>query len=421
MLDENNETGMLAPYRVLDLADEKGLLCGKLLGDLGADVIKVERPGGDTARNIGPFYHDEVHPEKSLFWFAYNASKRGITLNIETDEGKDIFRRLVKASDFIVESFQPGYLDELGLGYPALEKLNPGIIMVSITPFGQQGPYKHFKADDLTIWAMSGRMYSLGDSERPPIQISHIMQTYLQAGVEGAMSATLALYHRRMTGEGQHIDLSIQAASAQPGQMNWDQTQQVAPRRSTAQGRLSNPRINLTRAWPCKDGGLISWIYMPGTYDGGTRNLGLIQWMDSEGMATDFLKNFNWEDLDYQTADQELIDKLEEPTGRFFKSHTKSELLAGAVKYRVMFYPQFTTHDILNDVQLTARNFWSKVAHPELDTVIDYPGAFALASETPPTVRRRAPLIGEHNQEIYESVVGLSTGDITNLVRSGVI
>ncbi|MFC1991996.1 CoA transferase, partial [Chloroflexota bacterium] len=124
--------GMLSPYRALDLAGETGLMCGKLLGDLGADVIKIERPGGDPARNIGPFYHDEPDPEKSLFWFALNTSKRGITLNIETEEGQEIFRRLVKNADFVIESFSPGYMDGLGLGYRDLEKINPGVILVSI-------------------------------------------------------------------------------------------------------------------------------------------------------------------------------------------------------------------------------------------------------------------------------------------------
>ncbi len=121
---------------VLDLTDEKGLFCGKLLGDLGADVIKVEGPGGDPARKIGPFYHDEVDPEKSLFWFAFNNNKRGITLNIEAADGQELFKRLVKRADFVIESFPPGYMDKLGLGYSALEKVNPAIIMVSITPFG---------------------------------------------------------------------------------------------------------------------------------------------------------------------------------------------------------------------------------------------------------------------------------------------
>ena len=133
------------------------------------------------------------------------------------------------------------------------------------------------------------------------------------------------------------------------------------------------------------------------------------------------MKNFDWEDLDYQTVEQEIIDQLEEPTGKFFKAHTKAELLTGAVKYRVMFYPQFTTHDILNDVQLTARNFWSKLEHPELDTTIDYPGAFAIASETPPVVTRRAPLIGEHNREIYEEMLGLTPGEIAKLKETGIV
>ena len=106
--------GMLGPYRVLDLTDEKGLLCGKLLGDLGADVIKIERPGGDPARNIGPFYHDEIDPEKSLFWWAFNTSKKGITLDIETAEGQEVFKRLVKGADLVIESFSPGYMDRLG-------------------------------------------------------------------------------------------------------------------------------------------------------------------------------------------------------------------------------------------------------------------------------------------------------------------
>src|SRR4030042_195098 len=118
---------LLAPYRALDLTDEKGFLCGKILADMGADVIKIERPGGDPARRIGPFYHDDPHPEKSLYWGAYNTNKRGITLNIETTEGQQIFRQLVKTADFVIESFTPGYMGRLGLGYPDLDKINSRI------------------------------------------------------------------------------------------------------------------------------------------------------------------------------------------------------------------------------------------------------------------------------------------------------
>src|SRR4030042_742233 len=161
---------LLSPYRALDLTDEKGFLCGKILADMGADVIKIERPGGDPARRIGPFYHDDPDSEKSLYWFAYNTNKRGITLNIETADGQEIFKKLVKTVDFVIESSKPGYMSSLGLGYSDLEKINPKVIMVSITPFGQSGPYveQDYKVDDMIVWAFSGFMFPNGDPDRPP-------------------------------------------------------------------------------------------------------------------------------------------------------------------------------------------------------------------------------------------------------------
>jgi len=407
---------MLSPYRVLDLTDEKGLLCGKLLGDLGADVIKIERPGGDPARNLGPFYHDEADPEKSLFWFAYNTNKRGITLDIETSDGRELFKRLVKSADFIIESLPPGHMDELGLGYSALEKLNPGVIMVSITPFGQTGPYRDYKAPDIVAWAMAGRMYSVGPADRPPLRISHHSQTYLQAGLEAAMAAMMALYYRQMTGEGQQIDVSIQAAAAQPSNSTWDILKLTRQRGGTFYGS----GIQITRTWPCKDG-LVTWIFMPGQFTGRMRNEAFVSWMDSEGMANDFLKEFDWDSLDYATVSQETIDHLEEPTGRFFMTHTKVELLEGAVKHRILFYPQFNTPDLLESVQLAARDYWVELEHPELGTAIPYPGAFAKASETPPRILRRAPLIGEHNHEVYEKELAISRQEILRLRQSAVI
>ena len=177
MADTEKTDTMLSPYRVLDLTDEKGQLTGKLFGDLGADVIKVEKPGGDPSRNLGPFYHDEVDPEKSLNWFAFNTSKRGITLDIEKSEGQELFKKLVKTADFVIESFPPGYMDNLGLGYSDLEKVNPGIIMAAITPFGQTGPYRDLKAPDIVLWAMGGRMFAIGDADRPPLRMSHHSQS----------------------------------------------------------------------------------------------------------------------------------------------------------------------------------------------------------------------------------------------------
>src|SRR4030042_2896661 len=144
---------LLEPMRVIDLTDEKGYLCGRLLGDLGADVIKVERPSGDRGRRLGPFYHDLPHPEKSLYWFSYNANKRGITLNLETADGKELLFKLVKTADVVIESFSPGYLGKLNLGYKALSEVNPDIILTSISPFGQTGPYSHFEGSDIVLMA----------------------------------------------------------------------------------------------------------------------------------------------------------------------------------------------------------------------------------------------------------------------------
>jgi len=418
MAEKQKTKGMLSPYRVLDLTDEKGLMCGKLLGDLGADVIKIERPGGDSARSIGPFYHDETHPEKSLFWFALNASKRGITLDIETADGQEIFKRLGKGADFIIESFPPGYMDKLGLGYAELEKLNPGIIMASITPFGQSGPYKNYKASDIVVWAMGGHMHTCGDADRPPVRISHYSQAYFHAATDAAVGAMMALYHREMTGEGQHVDVSTQRSLSQATWMLtsvWDMMGLVRQR-----GGLSYyTTIRTTRRWPCKDGYIV-WFYVGGA-QGMRQSPQLIELLDSEGMATDFLKEFDWSTFDLLNTTQEVVDRLEEPVAKLMKSHTKAELFELGVKYRVIFYPVSTTRDILDNPQLTARGFWEEMEHSELGTTISYPGGFAHTTEAPPRISRRAPLIGEHNYEVYEEELGLSSEELQMLKQRKVI
>ncbi len=414
---EEKAEGMLSPYRALDLTDEQGLLCGKILGDLGADVIKIERPGGDPARNLGPFYHDEPDPEKSLFWFALNTSKRGITLDIETVDGQGIFKKLVETADFVIESFPPGYMDNLELGYSDLEKINPGVIMVSITPFGQTGPYKDYKTSDIVAWAMGGDMAPWGDADRPPIHFSHHSQAYLHAGADGAQGAMTALYHRWSTGEGQQVDVSIQEAVVQCTEhitAGWDLRKTIQKRG----GELSGSRTRLTQLWPCKDG-YVSWFYWGGAMSLRT-NVPMVKWMESEGMADDFLREFDWSKFGIDTT-QEEVNRIEGPTARFFMAHTKAELFEGALKHGVQVYPVSTPVDMLESPQLAARNFWQEVEHPELGATITYIGAFANASEAPPRISRRAPLIGEHNQEIYEKELGISKDKLLILKQTGVI
>jgi benzylsuccinate CoA-transferase BbsE subunit len=414
-MKKEQAVSMLSPYRVLDLTDEKGFLCGKLFGDLGADVIKVEKPRGDPSRNISPFYHDKPDPEKSLFWWAYNTNKRGITLNIESQEGKDIFKRLTKTTDFVIESFPAQYMSNVGLGYNDLEKVNPGLIMASITPFGQTGPYKEYKCSDIVGWAMGGYMYAYGDPDRPPVRISCVPQAYLHAGLAAAVGAMMALFYRHSTGKGQQVDVSIQESVAHAldnVSYFWDLTRTITHRKGSDY-HGGSPII-----WPCKDG-YISWIYWMGlSIDW---NQPLIKMMESEGMANDFLKNFDWSTFDYHTAPPEIIDAIMKPTNDFFMSHTKAELHKLALKFNAMLQPVANASDLLESTQLASREFWIELVHPELDTKVIYPGTFGRFSEGSQQIARRAPLIGEHNQEIYEKELGLSRNKIIKMKQAGII
>jgi benzylsuccinate CoA-transferase BbsE subunit len=408
---------MLSAYRVLDLADEKGLLCGKMLGDLGADVIKVERPGGDPVRRTGPFYGDEPQTEASLFWFACCAGRRGVTLDLETADGKSILERLVKTADVVVESFAPGYMERIGLGYDALEKAKPGIILVSISPFGQAGPYRDFETADIVAWAMGGYMYSVGDADRAPVRISQHSQAYLHAGGQAAQAALLALWGREATGRGQHIDVSIRDSVARctPERVTeaWD-FRKVNVKR----GGLG-AALRVKRVWPCKDG-YVSAFFWSGP-DARRWNTPLVNWMNDEGKAGDFLLNFDWESFDLQKTDQAAYDRMVEPVALFFLEHTKADLLAGAARYKAQLYPVATADDILTNPQLAFRKYWVELDHEQLGKTVVYPGSFAKATEAAPTTRRRAPLVGEHNIEIFERELGMSRAQLLTLKQAGVI
>jgi crotonobetainyl-CoA:carnitine CoA-transferase CaiB-like acyl-CoA transferase len=368
---------MLGDYRVLDLTNEKGHLCGKMLGDLGADVIKVEKPCGDSGRNNGPFYHDTVHPEKSLSWWAYNTNKRSITLDIETTDGKSIFIELAKRANIILESFPPGYLERLGLGYSALSEIIPQIIVTSITPFGQSGPYRDFTAPDIVAMAMGGAVYLIGDADRPPVRIS-VDQAYYHAASDAAVGSLIALYHAERSGEGQHVDVSAQESvvtAVSEILCFWD-INQVFKRRSGAFAvSLVREDIVARHTWPCKDGFVMYEVL--GGQLGAKFNRALVEWAESEGFTDEIVKNMEWEAFDYAEATQEVFQHISNFFEKFFMTHTKEELFEGAMEKRIILYPVADIKDIVADKQLEARGFWQGVSHPELDAVIGYPGAFS--------------------------------------------
>jgi benzylsuccinate CoA-transferase BbsE subunit len=424
MPDSKKNTGLLSDYRILDLTDYKGIYCGKVLADLGADVVKIEKPGGDATRSIGPFYKDIPHPEKSLYWWAYNTSKRGITLNIETADGKDIFQRLVKTADAVVESFSPGYMDSLGLGYAALSKIKPDIIVTSVSPFGEAGPYKDWKADDLVGWSMAGQAYVTGDDDRPPCQIS-FPHSYLVAGCHAASATLAAIYYREISGEGQHVDVSMQESVLWTTLLLvqfWDMMKLNLFR---AGSRRSMGTALFRLAFPCKDGhvgfliagGQLASISMPP----------LIKWMSEEGRLGAFEDKKDWEPKDWtekvdaMALTQETVDAWEDSLIKFFADKTKAEIYEKARENSMIIYPVSTTKDLAENAQLKARDFYVDVEHPEMGEAITYAGAPYKMTLAPWRISRRAPLIGEHNQEIYQGELGLSKDEMRQLKAAGVI
>jgi benzylsuccinate CoA-transferase BbsE subunit len=419
-MGEKTENDTLLPrLRVLDLTDEKGFLCGKILADLGADVIKIERPGGDPSRNIGPFYHDIPDPEKSLFWFAYNNNKRGITLDMEKSDGREIFKRLVKAADILIESFSPGYMASLDLGYPALSEINPGLVMVSITPFGQTGPYKDYEGPDIVCMAMSGFMYLCGDADKPPVRIP-IPQAYLAGGADGAVGALLAYYYRQTHGKGQYVDVSMQESllSTMALAIPLWQVERSRLRRYGNSRRLGSGGLSRI-VWRCKDSHVNFVIH--GGQTGSRTNRALAAWMDKEGMLPDFMREIDWDKLDLVTVPKELMSLLEEHISKFFISRTKADLYQWALQHQAMLYPVSTSKDLMENIQLSDRNFWIEVEHPELGDTITYPGPWAMLSRANLTIGRRPPLIGEHNQDVYQRELHIPYEEIVILKQAGVI
>lgn len=421
MTDRENNAGLLSSFRVLDLTDELGFLCGKVLGDLGADVIKIERPGGDPSRKIGPFFHDQPDPEKSLYWFGFNNNKRGVTLNLENFRGKELFAKLVAAADFVIESFMPGYLDQLDLGYPALARINPRLVHTSITPFGQTGPYSRFRGSDIEIMAMSGCMSLTGNPDRPPLRIT-FPQSYHWTGSYAAVGALAAHFHRQRTGEGQQVDVSAQACmlwAFSHAHTFWDLNRHLEKRAGAFMTGRSITGAKMRVFWLCKDGYLNFIIY--GGEAGRKTNQALVEWMDSKKMAPEFLKRKKWKSFNIAEVTQEEIDRMEEPIARFFQQVTKKEFFEEVIQREMLGYPVATVGEIFQDPQLQSRKFWQEVHHPELGGSILYPGGFARFSEGPCQIWRRAPLIGEHNEELYCGELGLKKEELARLKREGVI
>ncbi len=412
--------GPLAGLRVLELADEKGQFCGKLMADLGADVVKIEPPGGHRTRTVGPFLHDIPHRERSLSFWHYNTSKRGMTLNLETLEGKDLFRRLVPSTDILLETEAPGYLPSLGLGYEALAPLNPRLIMCSLTPFGQTGPWRDYQTSDLLHLAAGGQMGCCGyDPEdvpdAPPIAPGggnawHIGSHFAYIAIMAAVC------YRDMSGVGQYLDASVHEACALTTEAaipTYIYTGQVVQRQTgrAAAVEKSEPTQYITR-----DG---AWLNTTRSGFNLTpaRLRHLAEWMDQYGLAQDLL------DEKYQSVAtiQAHVSHIAAALETFFARIPLEEAWHGGQELGLPWGAIRSMDEIITDQHLQDRAFFTEVFHPELGRSYTYPGPAALYSQSPWRISRRAPLIGEHNVEIFCGELGLSPAELVVLAESGVI
>lgn len=398
----------LSGIKVLDLTWHiAGPYCTKYLADSGADVIKLERPGpGDPARNLPPFFKDDPHPEKSGLFLHLNTNKRGITLNLKTETGRTIFKELVKDSDLLVESFRPHVMPDLGLGYEVLEKINPRLIMVSISSFGQTGPYKEFKATDMIIYGMGGAMFWTGLPEREPLRLGGTV-TSCQVGVMAATAAMLALYGAEKRGFGEHIDVA--AYEVTRGDIDRASTDLTAYQycgdydQRQASGTVQYPY----GVYPCKDGFFDlaggGVVFFPRV----ARMLGRPELVRDYGTA---------EAQGDGQRKEEFLSNIFQP---WLMERTRNELWAAAQKANILSGPIFNSEDLLEDPHYRERKYWQEIEHPATGKLL-YPGAPYRAEGMAWEVRRPAPLLGQHNGEIYGDL-GYSENDLMRLREDGVI
>jgi benzylsuccinate CoA-transferase BbsE subunit len=395
----------LSDLRVLDLTDLKGALCAKLLGDMGATVLKLEPPGGDLMRTLGPFLDGIPHHDRSLLFWFYNTSKRSITLDLHKPAGQEIFKQLAAQVDVIVESFAPGTLANLGLGYENLKHLNQKLVLTSISPFGQTGPYRDYQSSDTVAEALGGMMYTNGAVDEPPLQALGL-QAYHSASFFAAIGTMSALWARDALGAGQWVDVSIQEAVAAA-------VEHVGP--FYHQG-LGSPTRHGSLHWSryfrvgrCRDGYIMHCTLGDWT--------SLVEWVKEDGKAQD-LSEPQWEELQHRQIQAEhLFDVLDE----WAKDYSVAELMEGAQLRRIPYAMVRPPEALVNDPQLKARGFFSTVEHPELGRSFRYPGGPFLFTASPWRISRRPPLLSEHNHEVYVDELKMSAQQIMELTRAGVI
>jgi CoA:oxalate CoA-transferase len=403
----SKQEGALSPYRVLDLTDSKGAYCTRLFADLGADVVKVEAPQGDPGRRMPPFAGGVPHLEKSLYFLHRNAGKRGITLDFETPDGRDILIGLATRADILVENSPPDYMAGLGTDYAVLRQANPRLIMASITEFGRSGPYKNRKGSNLVDFAMSGVMITSGYPGKEP-SLCPGTPAYDAASLYANISILAALHMRSATGEGQFIDVSVHETS-RLGLYPW-----IIPNYSYAINPGGPPPSSESRlgasvypVYPCKDGLIRVIALTPRQWDALVRVLG----------SPDVLQMPDWRSFLYRIGNASDLYAL---MLEFTQKYTMIDLFEAGKREGVPIAPILNIQDFYNSPHTKARQFFVEVEHPVAGKA-EYPGPPYKWTESPARIARPAPCLGEHNEQVYCQELGFSRDDLVALRGAGVI
>ena len=394
---------LLNGFRVLDMGSGiSAPWCAKILADYGAEVIKVETPGsGDLARRMGPFAGDDPNPEKSLTFLYLNTNKKSVTLDPSSVSGRKLLHRLVADADVLVENYPPSVSKELGLDYASLSAVNPGLVVTSIAPFGQTGPYHDYQATDIVTYALSGLMYHSGDSDQPPLR-NVLDQSFYVAGANGASATQIALFARLSTGEGQHVDVSaaecLGAHLVQPlPYYNY---------MGAVKGRRPVRGAGFEELMPARDGYVAPSVQGSRPWEVIANLIGLEELLD-EKFSTGAGRVAHGEEL------KELLTKG-------LAQWDRMPLFLASGEARLVFGMAQDAGDLFNCPHLEARDFFVEVDHPVVGQA-KYPGMAVRLPGEPLTDSQPAPLLGQHNSEIFGQELGYSAQDLVSLRQLGVI
>ncbi len=412
--------GLLNGLRVLEISDEKASHCGKLLAAQGADVIKIEPPWGDPSRHYGPFAHDRADPELSLHFWHYNVNKRGVTLDLSTPQGGDLFRQLVTGTDIVVDATPIDFLPQYDLNYPALQQLKADLLMVSVTPFGQDGPYRSHKSSDLIHLALGGIMAICGYDpaedgayDTPPIapqmwHAYHIASHYAFIGLLGA------LFHRNRTGVGQFIDTSIHESCSANTEfsMPFYMYNEINVQRLTH--RHAYPDVTLPVSHQAKDG----YYVCAGSIPSPASMRRVAQMIIDHGVAEPELLERLADDAFAISYDAR--EEVTEYVKQYIAEHTAEDAYHTAQSYDLAWGAIRRPEDNLKDAQFSARGNIAELEHEGVGR-LPYTTAPWLAKDVPWLMKHRAPRLGEHNHDVYVDEVGLAAQDLAFLQDQGVI